>query len=328
MCYLCNRPGTLLYEGLTDRLFQAPGKWNLKQCSDAGCGLLWLDPFPLDSDLGKAYESYYTHENGPKHTGGRTNITARLRWFVKFGYFASDGHQPPRSGRLLNSLKSAVGFAFPPLIAYLPLESRGTFLDLGCGNGDLVRAMHDYGWDAVGVDLDPAAVQFARKRGLDVRLGSLADQGYPSDTFDAIILSHSIEHVSDPILILKECHRILKTGGRLILATPHVDSWFHRKFGQNWFYLDPPRHLHLFGMGTLAEVVRRAGFNKPLKCFTELGVPFVYGASEHIRRSGKFIVRPGVPIGSLKAGLMTLTELIRLRAGRDAGEELRLVTDK
>ena len=144
--------------------------------------------------------------------------------------------------------------------------------------------MQDYGWHALGVDLDPAAVQFASQRGLDVRLGSLVDQGYRSGSFDAIILSHVIEHVPDPILILKECHCILKPEGRFILATPNVDRWFHRKFRQNWFHLDPPRHLYLFGIETLTELVLRSGFNKPLKCFTERGAPFACGASELIRR--------------------------------------------
>jgi 2-polyprenyl-3-methyl-5-hydroxy-6-metoxy-1,4-benzoquinol methylase len=328
-CYLCDRPGTLLYEGLNDRLFQAQGKWNIKRCINAECGLLWLDPFPVDSDLGEAYESYYSHENAPKHAGSRANITSRLRWFVKFGYFASDDHRPPQMGLLLNWLKRTASLVFPPLVAYLSLESKGTLLDVGCGDGDLVRAMQDYGWQAVGVDPDPAAVQFACRRGLEVRLGSLADQGYRSGSFDAVILNHVIEHVPDPILMLKECHRILKPGGRLILATPNVHGWFHRKFRRNWVHLDPPRHLYLFGIGTLTESVRRSGFSKSVKCFTELGAPFAYGASELIRRNGKFVVRARAPIGTnLKAGLMNLAELVCLRAGRHVGEELRLIAEK
>jgi len=318
-----------LYEGLIDRLFQAQGKWNIRRCTNPECGLLWLDPFPVDSDLGEAYESYYSHEDAPKHAGSRASITARLRWFVKFGYFASDDHQPPQAGVLPKCLKRAACLAFPPLISYLPLESKGTLLDVGCGDGDLIQAMQDYGWNVAGVDPDPAAVQFACRRGLDVRLGSLMDQRYRSCSFDAIILNHVIEHVPDPILVLKECHRILKPEGRLIMATPNVGGWFHRKFRQNWVHLDPPRHLFLFRMGTLVELVRRSGFNKPLQCFTELGAPFVYRASELIRRNGKFTVRAGAPLGTnLKAGLMNLAELVRLRAGRDVGEELRLITDK
>jgi hypothetical protein len=57
-CSLCGTRGEPLYAGLTDRLFGAPGEWNLKCCSNSGCGLIWLDPMPLEDDIGKAYENY------------------------------------------------------------------------------------------------------------------------------------------------------------------------------------------------------------------------------------------------------------------------------
>jgi hypothetical protein len=61
-CDICGASGNLLYDGLNDQLFGAPGKWNLKRCSNADCGLLRLDPMPLQSDIGLAYNSYYTHD--------------------------------------------------------------------------------------------------------------------------------------------------------------------------------------------------------------------------------------------------------------------------
>ena len=60
-CCLCGRAGQFLYSAQPDRLFGAAGSWNLKQCSNRVCGLIWLDPMPLAEDIGKAYASYYTH---------------------------------------------------------------------------------------------------------------------------------------------------------------------------------------------------------------------------------------------------------------------------
>ncbi len=328
-CYLCGQLGTRLYEDLPDRQFHGPGRWNIQRCNNPHCGLLWLDPCPLESELGKLYESYYTHEGSPKHTQGQMDCSARLRWFVKFGYWDAARGQRYEPGMVLRALSRLTSFVFPPLLASLPSRRSGRLLDVGCGDADLVRAAQDQGWNAEGVDFDPAAVDFARRRGLKVSLGSLVSQGYEANHFDAIVMSHVIEHVPDPILVLKECHRILKPEGRLVLATPNVDGWFHRKFRRNWVHLDPPRHLYLFGIGTLTESVRRSGFNKSVKCFTELGAPFAYGASELIRRNGKFVVRGGAPIGTnLIAGLMNLAELVCLRTGRDVGEELRLIAEK
>ena len=51
----------MLYDGLKDRLFDASGSWNLRACANDKCGLVWLDPMPVEQDLHKAYQTYYTH---------------------------------------------------------------------------------------------------------------------------------------------------------------------------------------------------------------------------------------------------------------------------
>src|SRR5260370_27105871 len=69
-CPLCGTAGKLLHAGLTDRLFSAPGVWQLKQCPRAECGLVWPDPAPLEEDLGLAYQMYYTHPEPAKGLAG------------------------------------------------------------------------------------------------------------------------------------------------------------------------------------------------------------------------------------------------------------------
>src|SRR2546423_5393944 len=61
-CLLCGGTGKVLHEGLTDRLFSAPGTWSLRKCSSRTCALVWLDPFPVPEDLPMAYQTYYTHD--------------------------------------------------------------------------------------------------------------------------------------------------------------------------------------------------------------------------------------------------------------------------
>ena len=60
-CFLCGRPGTVVYQRLCDRIFGAPGEWSLKKCPAKDCGLVWLDPMPTEEDILKAYQDYYTH---------------------------------------------------------------------------------------------------------------------------------------------------------------------------------------------------------------------------------------------------------------------------
>jgi hypothetical protein len=88
-CYLCGAEGHILYGNLRDRLFGAPGEWNLKKCPDAKCGLIWLDPMPVEADLHKVYENYYTHYASPNSIDPVKTQSVRgkpFRLLLKLGY--------------------------------------------------------------------------------------------------------------------------------------------------------------------------------------------------------------------------------------------------
>src|SRR5258708_1687511 len=61
LCNLCGAEGKILYLDLSDPYFDAPGLWQLKKCPQSTCGLLWLDPAPIEADLHLAYQTYFTH---------------------------------------------------------------------------------------------------------------------------------------------------------------------------------------------------------------------------------------------------------------------------
>ena len=58
-CPSCGTAGQPLYPRLRDHTFGAPGEWAMKRCPV--CTLMWLDPRPTVSDIGKVYRTYYTH---------------------------------------------------------------------------------------------------------------------------------------------------------------------------------------------------------------------------------------------------------------------------
>ncbi len=120
--------------------------------------------------------------------------------------------------------------------------------------------MRDLGWRVQGVDFDPDAAALARGKGLNVVVGTIESQGYTADSFDAVTLNHVIEHVPNPLGLLRECHRILKPGGRLFLATPNSRSLGHRIFKQSWRGLEPPRHLQVFTPSALRRLLLEVGF--------------------------------------------------------------------
>jgi SAM-dependent methyltransferase len=66
--------------------------------------------------------------------------------------------------------------------------------------------------------------------------------------------------MADPFDAIRECRRILKPGGRLIVAVPNLSSAQARWSGPDWFHLDPPRHLYHFPLAALGRLVENAGF--------------------------------------------------------------------
>jgi hypothetical protein len=67
-CLLCVYEGELLYSGLRDRLFGAPGNWSLMQCPK--CQLACLNPQPIPDDVGKLYAQYFSHQKADAPRGG------------------------------------------------------------------------------------------------------------------------------------------------------------------------------------------------------------------------------------------------------------------
>ena len=162
-----------------------------------------------------------------------------------------------------------------------------------------------------------------------MRLGSLQEQKFPDNHFDAVHSAHVIEHVYDPVALLAECRRILKPGGTLVILTPNTGSAGHRYFGQAWLNLDPPRHLVLFSEASLRVAASRAGLNVR-RLDTTVRTAWVYGAlSRCIRDKGRAEMSELGKASNLFYGIRyQLKQRWQLRADPQAGDELRLVATK
>lgn len=96
-------------------------------------------------------------------------------------------------------------------------------LDIGCSTGTAVEIFRGLGIDAEGIDPSPPAVEVGRARGLTLYEGYLEDLQFSDDSFDVLTMYEVIEHLPDPVSMLKECHRILKPNGVLLVGTGNTD---------------------------------------------------------------------------------------------------------
>jgi 2-polyprenyl-3-methyl-5-hydroxy-6-metoxy-1,4-benzoquinol methylase len=214
-------------------------------------------------------------------------------------------------------------------VMYLPAQPNRRLLDVGCGDGRMLKLMQDLGWCVEGVDFDPVAVENGKNKGLKVRLGTLEDQIYPDNHFDVITMSHLIEHVCDPLRLLLECYRILKPGGRLVVVTPNSGSWGHRIFRESWLHLDPPRHLYIFSLPSLRNIITKAGFQRARLSTIIRDANGTFLASRSIRDTGKHKRSNSQPRSIRSWGrVMQFLEWAILKVRPGLGEEIALTAVK
>ena len=135
----------------------------------------------------------------------------------------------------------------------------GMALEIGCGPGLMLEAMARKGWRVKGLERTEAVATFAREKfGLDVTSEDLND--LPAvPTYDLIILFNVLEHLSNPIALLKACSERLNQGGKIIINVPNFKSTQARFSKELWLHLDPPRHLFHFSPESLQKLLSNIG---------------------------------------------------------------------
>jgi 2-polyprenyl-3-methyl-5-hydroxy-6-metoxy-1,4-benzoquinol methylase len=131
------------------------------------------------------------------------------------------------------------------------------YLDVGCSTGFVVEAARDKGWDAIGIDLNPSAIEFGRSRGLDLRTVALEDAGFAPGSFDAVSLFDVLEHLLDPRRTLRACAELLAPGGILFLYVPNFDSASRLLMGANAHFIWPTHHLNYYTPTTIRDLMIR-----------------------------------------------------------------------
>ncbi len=138
-------------------------------------------------------------------------------------------------------------------------------LEIGCGSGALVALMQQAGFEAVGLELSPWAVELARQTfDIPVYVGPLEKQDFRPGSFDAIVLLNVIEHLPDPVGTLNRCLQLLANTGLLLIETPLFDDGrtfeaLRSRGALLLNHLRPIEHLHLFTPSALQLLLTKIG---------------------------------------------------------------------
>ena len=109
------------------------------------------------------------------------------------------------------------------LLKLIGKEKRGPLLDIGCGAGRTGAELLRLGFNVTGVDHSAKAVELAKERGIVAQMADLDANGLPFEDckFDLAWAGDVLEHVFDPIFMLKETNRVLQAGGKIYLNVPN-----------------------------------------------------------------------------------------------------------
>jgi len=246
-CVLCGGSARHLLVTGYDRMAARAGSYPYWRCGS--CGLVARSPLPAAAEIGQLYPTDY-HARIETWT---RNLDKPVNRLAVAYFYGVDSVATPRlvralfralSGRLLHGLVEPHG--------------GNRLLDVGCGGGSTLAVYQRLGWDARGIEPRSDAAARCRANGLPVHEGTVFDAPFGAQ-FDVVLLSHVIEHVLEPIAVLRRASEFLAPGGRMILLTPNARAIGFAVYRSCWFALDAPRHLFLFDPHTIRLLGRAAG---------------------------------------------------------------------
>ncbi len=218
-CPLCGEPPPV-----RARVVSAP--YRVVDCPF--CSMRYLTPRAHEADINRLYSApaYWKHDGASCGYSSYTAMNSLLeRTFV----------------RRLERLGDARG---------------ARLLDVGCGPGAGIAAAASLGYEAWGLDVSQSAVSIASARfpGRVCR-GALSDRQFPQGSFDVITLFDVIEHLYQPRRIAADLAWHLAPRGRILIATPNVNSILSRVTGSRWVSYKIPEHVSFFSPHTLRRAL-------------------------------------------------------------------------
>lgn len=229
-CPWCGSEKAKLHLKLKDE-FLTKETFKIYECEQ--CGLLYTLPRPEKDKIGAYYKSedYYSHQENKK------GLIPKIYEAVKSV-----------------NLKAKYKMATEGL-------NTGSVLDIGCGVGDFLHTMEQKGWSTTGIEPSEDAKAIAQKRMKSNILAPEQIEKLDDESFNLITMWHVLEHVDDLKTEINHLHRILKKGGKLVLALPNYQSFDAQHYKEFWAAYDVPRHLNHFSQKSISNIFSHSGLN-------------------------------------------------------------------
>ncbi len=152
--------------------------------------------------------------------------------------------------------------------AGVPREPGLRILDAGCGAAPALKYLTLLGYDTIGSDLMRYPLQQARIVAPEAAVvcnDLHAPMSFADASMDIVLAADVIEHLHDGAALLRECFRVLRPGGYVIISTVNrwdLRRWTHPYLGRVWSALTDPTHVRFYSPPELRDALRHAGFDR------------------------------------------------------------------
>jgi SAM-dependent methyltransferase len=131
-------------------------------------------------------------------------------------------------------------------------------LEVGCSTGVMLDVFAREGWECWGVEPSGAG-EIAKEKGYKVLRTTFEKAKFPSGRFDAVVLNHTLEHMLDPVAVMKKVRKLLKKGGVVLVDVPNFGSLSRMLTGSSWPFYYPREHAYHFTPDSLRRVFEKSG---------------------------------------------------------------------
>src|SRR5690554_1643107 len=217
---------------ITTDYFVSGENFEIKQC--IGCGMKFTSNAKDEDHI----DRYYQSENYISHSNTRKGLINSVYQLVR---------------RLMLKRKSN-------LVENSVKLRQGRLLDVGAGTGYFLKEMKSKGWAVDGIEKSPDARNFALEK-FNLQLKDAPElYSFEDEKYNVITLWHVLEHIHKLNESMDAFYRLLKPGGKLIVAVPNRDSYDARHYKEYWAAWDVPRHLWHFAPFQMKKLGEKHGF--------------------------------------------------------------------
>lgn len=212
-----------------DRVSNLPGLFTIVRCLE--CDLERTDPRPTADTI--IY--YYPESYGPYKLGDCATVgSSKLKLF--FQKFFSYSNRK------------------------MPVATPGRMLEIGCASGAYLKRAQDKGWVVEGIEFSPQAAHMAQKNGFRVHVGSVESAPQPEIPYDLVVGWMVLEHVHEPVKVLKRLKEWVSSSGYLILSVPDRENIARKVFKSECYDIQVPTHLYHFNVKSLKATLASSGW--------------------------------------------------------------------